>query len=228
MFLFYLPISDHRKSWLSVVWHRWRWFLSVPADGVKGKTWGPSTCHQRERGQISLLRPAPRPGGIWSKSAPNLDKTRTAAILTTSISGGAGRPNAHDLGNAPATADNKSLAGGDRGDNMHTTFSTLQLFKSKVTAFALSEFRPFRAAAAGWRNNSLPADGDGGAALTPGSVRLLSRSIGNISESHYDTVFSTNSFVIARGVSNNNCVEIGKGYGDLSDAEDDTQKLLKD
>ncbi|XP_069956490.1 mitogen-activated protein kinase kinase kinase 9-like isoform X6 [Cherax quadricarinatus] len=25
---------------------------SVPADGVKGKTWGPSTAHQKERGQI--------------------------------------------------------------------------------------------------------------------------------------------------------------------------------
>ncbi|CAG2065143.1 unnamed protein product, partial [Timema podura] len=26
--------------------------IALPADGVKGKTWGPSTCHQRERGQI--------------------------------------------------------------------------------------------------------------------------------------------------------------------------------
>lgn len=209
-------------------WQRWRCFLSVPADGVKGKTWGPSTCHQRERGQISLLRPAPRPGGIWSKSAPNLDKTRTP-ILTTSSSGGCARPNAHDIGNqVPATTDNKSLVAGDRGDNMHTTSSNLQKFKTKVTAFALSEFRPFRAAATGWRNNSLPVPNiNNNASLTPASVRL-SRSIGNISESHYDTVFSTNSFVIARGVSNNNCMEIGKGYSNLSDVDDDTEKLLKD
>ncbi|KAF5308833.1 hypothetical protein FQR65_LT00533 [Abscondita terminalis] len=57
--------------------------IALPADGVKGKTWGPSTCHQRERGQIPLLRPAPRPGGIWSKSAPNLDKPRTVLSRPT-------------------------------------------------------------------------------------------------------------------------------------------------
>lgn len=48
----------------------------VPADGVKGKTWGPSTCHQRERGQI-MSRPK-----RWSKSAPNLEKpSRPRALL---------------------------------------------------------------------------------------------------------------------------------------------------
>ncbi|XP_018579524.1 mitogen-activated protein kinase kinase kinase 11 isoform X3 [Anoplophora glabripennis] len=51
--------------------------IALPADGVKGKTWGPSTCHQRERGQITMLRPNPNRGAMWSKSAPNLDKTRT-------------------------------------------------------------------------------------------------------------------------------------------------------
>nr|CAD7594998.1 unnamed protein product [Timema genevievae] len=47
-------------------------FPSVPADGVKGKTWGPSTCHQRERGQIMtrVVDGQKR----WSKSAPNLEK----------------------------------------------------------------------------------------------------------------------------------------------------------
>ncbi|KAK9891653.1 hypothetical protein WA026_015621 [Henosepilachna vigintioctopunctata] len=49
--------------------------IALPADGVKGKTWGPSTCHQRERGQITMLRPAQN-RSIFSKSAPNLDKTR--------------------------------------------------------------------------------------------------------------------------------------------------------
>nr|CAI5818223.1 unnamed protein product [Callosobruchus analis] len=51
--------------------------IALPADGVKGKTWGPSTCHQRERGQITALRPAAtNRSGLFSKSAPNLDKTR--------------------------------------------------------------------------------------------------------------------------------------------------------
>ncbi|KAL1510042.1 hypothetical protein ABEB36_004698 [Hypothenemus hampei] len=52
--------------------------IALPADGVKGKTWGPSTCHQKERGQIML--PATKSSAtIWSKSAPNLDKTRQAS-----------------------------------------------------------------------------------------------------------------------------------------------------
>ncbi|XP_054260814.1 mitogen-activated protein kinase kinase kinase 11-like isoform X2 [Macrosteles quadrilineatus] len=50
--------------------------IALPADGVKGKTWGPSTCHQRERGQI-MTRPK-----RWSKSAPNLEKpSRPRALL---------------------------------------------------------------------------------------------------------------------------------------------------
>ncbi|XP_063226327.1 mitogen-activated protein kinase kinase kinase 11-like [Bacillus rossius redtenbacheri] len=46
--------------------------FALPADGVKGKTWGPSTCHQRERGQIMtrVVDGQKR----WSKSAPNLEK----------------------------------------------------------------------------------------------------------------------------------------------------------
>ncbi|XP_044726843.1 mitogen-activated protein kinase kinase kinase 11-like [Chrysoperla carnea] len=54
--------------------------IALPADGVKGKTWGPSTCHQRERGTLPSLGspmahyPAGR-GATWSKSAPNLDKS---------------------------------------------------------------------------------------------------------------------------------------------------------
>uniref|UniRef100_A0AAR5P5X0 mitogen-activated protein kinase kinase kinase n=1 Tax=Dendroctonus ponderosae TaxID=77166 RepID=A0AAR5P5X0_DENPD len=52
--------------------------IALPADGVKGKTWGPSTCHQKERGQILL--PEAKSSAIWSKSAPNLDKTRQSLI----------------------------------------------------------------------------------------------------------------------------------------------------
>lgn len=181
----------------------------MPASGVKGKTWGPSTCHQRERGQIPLIRSTPRPGGVWSKSAPNLDKPRT--VLS--------RPQ-HDIGNTSPISDNKNS--GDKGDHVHT--STLQLFKNKVTAFNLSEFKPFRSSL---RNNSFPTNN---ASLLPSPVLVtrhnrLSRSIGNISESHYDTVFSTNSFVIAQGVSNNNSVEFSKDYTDL---HNDKEKLLKD
>lgn len=46
----------------------------VPADGVKGKTWGPSTCHQRERGQIMSRVAGHGAHKRWSKSAPNLEK----------------------------------------------------------------------------------------------------------------------------------------------------------
>lgn len=42
----------------------------MPADGVKGKTWGPSTVHQRERCHLPLHRPVYQP--TFSKSAPNL------------------------------------------------------------------------------------------------------------------------------------------------------------
>ncbi|KAK6621321.1 hypothetical protein RUM43_011627 [Polyplax serrata] len=52
--------------------------IALSSDGVKGKTWGPSTCHQRERGQI-IARVAPDSHKQWSKSAPNLEKnSRTA------------------------------------------------------------------------------------------------------------------------------------------------------
>ncbi|KAJ8944353.1 hypothetical protein NQ318_011485 [Aromia moschata] len=48
--------------------------IALPADGVKGKTWGPSTCHQRERGQITMLRPAPNrdyaPPEDWGPEYP--------------------------------------------------------------------------------------------------------------------------------------------------------------
>lgn len=58
--------------------------IALPADGVKGKTWGPSTLHQRERGAIISQPPNPAsPGGKrWSRSAPDLEKTplRTALL----------------------------------------------------------------------------------------------------------------------------------------------------
>ncbi|XP_029157502.1 mitogen-activated protein kinase kinase kinase 10-like isoform X5 [Nylanderia fulva] len=60
--------------------------IALPADGVKGKTWGPSTLHQRERGAIITQPPNPAsPGGKrWSRSAPDLEKTplRTALLAS--------------------------------------------------------------------------------------------------------------------------------------------------
>lgn len=161
--------------------------VAVPAGGVKGKTWGPSTCHQRERGQLPLIRATPRPGGIWSKSAPNLDKKT--------------KPSQHDIGNSTSTPSQGKL----------------QLFKNKVTTAFTGGYV---------RNNSLPTSN---ASLTPTSRVLvdqnrLSRSIGNISESHYDTVFINDSFVIRRAVDRSD-PEIDRDYVDL---HADTDKLLKD
>ncbi|KAG8233447.1 hypothetical protein J437_LFUL010558 [Ladona fulva] len=45
--------------------------IALPADGVKGKTWGPSTLHQRERGQI-ITHVVDGGQKRWSKSAPNV------------------------------------------------------------------------------------------------------------------------------------------------------------
>lgn len=48
--------------------------IPVPADGVKGKTWGPSTVHQRSRTQLPLAvcaPPRPRHARFCS-SAPEL------------------------------------------------------------------------------------------------------------------------------------------------------------
>lgn len=53
----------------------------VPADGIKGKTWGPSTLHQRERGHLPAMRQTSARKPQFSKSAPNLDKSRTAMQL---------------------------------------------------------------------------------------------------------------------------------------------------
>lgn len=50
-----------------------------PADGIKGKTWGPSTLHQRERPYLQALSQASTQNPThFSKSAPNLDKSRAA------------------------------------------------------------------------------------------------------------------------------------------------------
>lgn len=52
----------------------------MPADGLKGKTWGPSTtCQTRVRGYLPALSQTSTQDPLhFSKSAPNLDKSRPA------------------------------------------------------------------------------------------------------------------------------------------------------
>ncbi|XP_045624552.1 mitogen-activated protein kinase kinase kinase 11 isoform X3 [Procambarus clarkii] len=59
--------------------------IALPADGVKGKTWGPSTAHQKERGQIIPQHTDNQKR--WSKSAPNLEKTLRPLPYTATMTG---------------------------------------------------------------------------------------------------------------------------------------------
>lgn len=164
--------------------------IALPADGVKGKTWGPSTCHQKERGQIMI--PTAKTSAVWSKSAPNLDKTRPS-------------PHRHphsEIGNTSPTLSTKSAYS-----------MGLRMFNKMATTLSSTDWKRFGSS----RNNSIPSgtandtiqysSRNDSVEITPRrggmfKCNRLSRSIGNIAEpSHYDTVFATNSFVIARGVS---------------------------
>lgn len=70
--------------------------ISVPPGGIKGKTWGPSTYHQRERSQLTEFRSTGNPQSgcpsQFSKSAPNLDKPRNASTSSTTSSSAAAHP----------------------------------------------------------------------------------------------------------------------------------------
>ncbi|XP_042239484.1 mitogen-activated protein kinase kinase kinase 9-like isoform X4 [Homarus americanus] len=59
--------------------------IALPADGVKGKTWGPSTAHQKERGHIIPQHHDNQKR--WSKSAPNLEKTLRPLPYTATMTG---------------------------------------------------------------------------------------------------------------------------------------------
>lgn len=91
---------------------------------------------------------------------------------------------------------------------MHTS----KLYKF-VSVFNLSDLIPFRCQG---RNNSYPNNN------SSNLTQNLSRSVGNIIESNYDTVYSTDSFVIAKGISNDNL----EYDNDL--VENDTEKLLSE
>ena len=47
------------------------YFISDPVDGVKGKTWGPSSVKNDRHHRSSIIFA----DGRWSKSAPNLEKS---------------------------------------------------------------------------------------------------------------------------------------------------------
>lgn len=191
--------------------------ITVPADGVKGKTWGPSTCHQRERGQIPLRPPlAPRPGGIWSKSAPNLDKSRNALSRTQHEIG-----NTRESANPDTSLTQLSTSETNLSNNNSSSTTYLNLIKNKLSAIScnalgITDFKPFRS---NQRNNSFPNN-----ALSPRDTlsrqNRLSRSIGNITESHYEAVFETSNYVIARGIHLSSDM--------LNTTDDDTEKLIDD
>jgi len=56
-----------------------------PNDGAKGKTWGPSSCHQRERGHIINQVADTSNHNRWSKSAPNLEKHSGVRVPTFGV-----------------------------------------------------------------------------------------------------------------------------------------------
>ncbi|XP_076318768.1 mitogen-activated protein kinase kinase kinase 11-like [Tachypleus tridentatus] len=58
---------------------------ALPADGVKGKTWGPSTVHQKEHG-YSRQRLLIDENKRWSKSAPNLEKSQRGTFPVGGVS----------------------------------------------------------------------------------------------------------------------------------------------
>lgn len=71
----------------------------MPTDGIKGKTWGPSTVHQRKRTDLCVPSSNVRKP-TFSKSAPNLDKSRTAGmgLLVTNSTATLPTSSSHYLG----------------------------------------------------------------------------------------------------------------------------------
>ena len=68
---------------------------TVPADGVKGKTWGPSTVHQKERAHIRPVVERAEGQRQWSKSAPNLEKAQKGLLAAAAAAAAqSGHPSA--------------------------------------------------------------------------------------------------------------------------------------
>ncbi|CAL8111731.1 unnamed protein product [Orchesella dallaii] len=71
----------------------------LPSDGSKGKTWGPSSIHQKERGKIiSKVAESPK---RWSKSAPNLDKSQKSLSVSSGPSRSDSCENERLVGSVP-------------------------------------------------------------------------------------------------------------------------------
>jgi mitogen-activated protein kinase kinase kinase 9 len=68
---------------------------SVPADGVKGKTWGPSTVHQKERAHIRPVVERAEGHRQWSRSAPNLEKTQKGLLAAAAAAAAAAAQSGH-------------------------------------------------------------------------------------------------------------------------------------
>lgn len=77
----------------------------VTADGIKGKTWGPSTLHQRERGYLPALNQTTVTSTPqFSKSAPNLDKSRANLGLPSAAATATATTTTTDANDAAAAA----------------------------------------------------------------------------------------------------------------------------
>ncbi|XP_035896118.1 mitogen-activated protein kinase kinase kinase 11-like isoform X1 [Anopheles stephensi] len=88
--------------------------IVFPGDAIKGKTWGPSTLHQRERSHLPTMRPTTRPQQ-FSKSAPNLDKSRA-----TAMSAGSSRHEILDYDSEDAWYATTANLGAGHGTDMST------------------------------------------------------------------------------------------------------------
>lgn len=142
--------------------------FAVP-DGVKGKTWGPSTLHQRERGHLTALRPVHH-HPHFSKSAPNLPPAQPPSLAP--------------IGNPYPDQHNVSIISNDSAVS-NLSYNTSALSSLQDSRLVVTRYPPIR-------DHSIPAP------AYSQHAHAHSRSINDLTTNHYDTVFSTDSFVIAK------------------------------
>ncbi|XP_046647838.1 mitogen-activated protein kinase kinase kinase 11-like isoform X1 [Daphnia pulicaria] len=87
--------------------------IAFPADGVKGKTWGPSTVHQKERAHIRPVVERAEGHRQWSRSAPNLEKTQKGLLAAAAAAAAA----AAQSGHPSSLSTSSTLPDLDRMDN---------------------------------------------------------------------------------------------------------------
>lgn len=90
--------------------------IAFPADGVKGKTWGPSTVHQKERAHIRPVVERAEGHRQWSRSAPNLEKTQKGLLAAAAAAAAA----ATQSGHPSSLSTSSTLPELDRMDNGST------------------------------------------------------------------------------------------------------------